>query len=105
MNKTEMVDAVAASTGLAKVDVAKVLNAYTAEIVKVVAKGEQYVSVGFGKFYPYQRKARPGRNPSTGAVIQIPAAIVPRFAAGKAFKDAANAPKKPARKTAKRAKK
>ena len=61
--------------------------------------------IGFGKFYASQRQARTGRNPSTGVEIKIPAAMVPKFSAGKAFKDAVNAPKKPARKARAKAKK
>lgn len=95
MNKTEMIEAVASETGLAKTEVAKVLNAYTAEIIKAVAAGGDYTVIGFGKFYASQRQARTGRNPSTGAEIKIPAAMVPKFTAGKAFKDAVNAPKRP----------
>lgn len=97
MNKTEMIEAVASETGLAKTEVAKVLNAYTDTIVKTVAEGGEYTVIGFGKFYASQRQARTGRNPSTGVEIKIPAAMVPKFTAGKAFKDAVNAPKKPAR--------
>ena len=105
MNKTEMIEAVASETGLAKTEVAKVLNAYTAEIIKAVAAGGDYTVIGFGKFYASQRQARPGRNPSTGAEIQIPAARVPKFTAGKAFKEADHPPKKPARKARAKAKK
>ena len=88
MNKTEMIEAVASETGLAKTEVAKVLNAYTNTIVKTVAEGGEYTVIGFGKFYASQRQARTGRNPSTGVEIKIPAAMVPKFTAGKAFKDA-----------------
>lgn len=105
MNKSEMIDAVAAGTGMPKTDVAKVLNAYTDEIIKTVAKGEDYTVIGFGKFYASKREARDGRNPSTGDVIKIPAAMVPKFSAGKAFKDAVNAPKKRAAKSRCKAKK
>ena len=86
MNKTEMIEAVASETGLAKTEVAKVLNAYTAEIIKAVAAGGDYTVIGFGKFYASQRQARTGRNPSTGAEIKIPAAMVPKFTAGKLLK-------------------
>lgn len=105
MNKTEMIDAVASETGLAKTEVAKVLNAYTSEIIKTVAAGGDYTVIGFGKFYASQRQARTGRNPSTGAELKIPAAMVPKFSAGKAFKDAVNVPKKATKKTRARAKK
>ena len=101
MNKTEMIEAVASETGLAKTEVAKVLNAYTDTIVKTVAEGGEYTVIGFAS----QRQARTGRNPSTGVEIKIPAAMVPKFTAGKAFKDAVNAPKKPARKGRAKAKK
>ena len=104
MNKTEMIEAVASENGLAKTEVAKVLNAYTNAIVKTVAEGGEYTVIGFGKFYASQRQARTGRNPSTGVEIKIPA-MVPKFTAGKAFKDAVNAPKKPARKGRAKAKK
>ena len=63
MNKTEMIEAVASETGLAKTEVAKVLNAYTDTIVKTVAEGGEYTVIGFGKFYASQRQARTGRNP------------------------------------------
>lgn len=105
MNKTEMIEAIASETKLPKTQVAEVLNAYTAEIVKTVAAGGDYTVIGFGKFYASQRQARTGRNPSTGAEIKIPAAMVPKFSAGKAFKDAVNAPKKAARKAHGKAKK
>ena len=105
MNKTEMIEAVASETGLAKTEVAKVLNAYTAEIIKTVAAGGDYTVIGFGKFYGSQRQARTGRNPSPGAEIKIPAAMVPKFSAGKVFKDAVNAPKKTVRKSRAKTKK
>lgn len=71
---------------------------------KQLLPATDYVTVGFGKFYQSERQARTGRNPSTGAKIKIPAAKVPKFSAGKAFKDAVNAPKKAA-KGARKAKK
>lgn len=71
-----MIEAVASETGLAKTEVAKVLNAYTNAIVKTVAEGGEYTVIGFGKFYASQRQARTGRNPSTGVEIKIPAAMV-----------------------------
>lgn len=105
MNKTEMIEAVASETGLAKTEVAKVLNAYTDTIVKTVAEGGEYTVIGFGQILckPAPSAYRP--KPSTGVEIKIPAAMVPKFTAGKAFKDAVNAPKKPARKGRAKAKK
>ena len=59
MNKTEMIEAVASETGLAKTEVAKVLNAYTDTIVKTVAEGGEYTVIGFGKFYAASAKRVP----------------------------------------------
>ncbi len=105
MNKTEMIDAIAAETELTKVDVTKVLNALVEKTVEVVAAGGEFTIIGFGSFKSSVRKAREGRNPSTGAVIKIAEATVPKFVAGKKFKDAVNAPKKPAKRGARKAKK
>ena len=101
-----MIEAVASETGLAKTEVAKdPQRLIPPKLSKAVAAGGDYTVIGFGKFYASQRQARTGRNPSTGAEIKIPAAMVPKFTAGKAFKDAVNAPKKPARKARAKAKK
>ena len=105
MNKTEMIDAITEQTGLTKADVAKVLNAFVEKTVETVAAGGEFTIIGFGSFKSAVRKAREGRNPSTGAVIKIAEATVPKFVAGKKFKDAVNVPKKPARRTKKVAKK
>ena len=102
MNKTEMIDAVAADTGLTKVDVSKVINSLVANTIEAVAKGDDFAIIGFGTFKAAQRQARPGRNPATGKPITIPAATLPKFTPGKAFKEAVNKPKKPARKAAAR---
>lgn len=59
MNKTEMIEAVASETGLAKTEVAKVLNAYTDTIVKTVAEGGEYTAIGFGKFMQASAKRVP----------------------------------------------
>jgi DNA-binding protein HU-beta len=56
--------------------------------VKAVKKGGKVALVGFGTFSVSKRKARTGRNPQTGATMKIPARKVPKFSAGKAFKDA-----------------
>ncbi len=91
MNKTELIAAVAEQSGLTKKDVEKAVSA-TLEIVKAeVAKGGKVQVVGFGTFEARTRKAREGKNPSTGKAITIPEATVPAFKAGKAFKDVVNA--------------
>lgn len=90
MNKTELVDAVAASTGLTKTDTKKTIDAVFEEITKSLKKGEAVQLIGFGTFKTSDRKAREGRNPQTGATIKIAARKVPAFSAGAALKDAVN---------------
>ncbi len=103
MNKTEMIDSIAGSTGLTKVDVAKVINALVDKIISDVAAGQQFTIIGFGTFKSAKRQEREGRNPSTGDKIQIPSATLPKFTPGKKFKEAVNA--KPATKKPAKAKK
>ncbi len=90
MNKTELTDAVAQAADLTKADAARALDAVLSTITSTLAKGEQVGVVGFGTFLVRQRAARTGRNPQTGAEIQIAAATVPAFKPGKALKDAVN---------------
>lgn len=90
MNKTELVDAVAASTGLTKTDTKKTIDAVFEEITKSLKKGDSVQLIGFGTFKSSERKAREGRNPQTGATIKIAARKVPAFSAGAALKDAVN---------------
>ena len=89
-NKTELIAAVAEASGKSKADVKDVLDALTAQIVKTVKAGDEITLVGFGTFKSAKREARTGRNPATGATIQIPASVQPKFVAGKQFKDALN---------------
>jgi len=88
MNKTELVDAIAKNTNLAKINVEEILNVAIDTIKKSVKKGDDVTLVGFGTFTKSKRKARTGRNPQTGKEIKIPATTVPRFRPGKEFKDA-----------------
>ena len=87
MNKSELVSALAASTGLTQKDVAKVLEAFIETIGVTLKKGGEITLVGFGTFKVGERKARTGRNPKTGAAIQIKARKVPSFRPGKGLKD------------------
>ncbi|MFP3606768.1 HU family DNA-binding protein [Paraburkholderia sp. SIMBA_053] len=91
MNKQELVDAVAAATGQSKAAAAETIDAFIGTVTKAVTKGDAVQLVGFGSFSTGARAARVGRNPSTGAEIQVPAAKTVKFTAGKAFKDAVNA--------------
>ena len=92
MNKTELVAAVAAKTGLTKKDTEATINAFVATVEKELTKKDGKVQlIGFGTFEVKARKARTGRNPQKpGEVIKIPASKAPVFKAGKAFKDAVN---------------
>ena len=90
MNKTELTDAVAEAAGMTKADASKALDAVLGSVTAALAKGEQISLIGFGTFLVRDRAARTGRNPQTGAEIQIAAAKVPAFKPGKALKDAVN---------------
>jgi DNA-binding protein HU-beta len=87
MNKGELIDQIAAKASITKKDADIVLTALLDTILETVAKGEKVTLVGFGTFEVRDRAAREGRNPATGATIQIPATKVPAFSAGKLFKD------------------
>ena len=90
MNKNELIDAIDASSELAKADASKALDATIAAITEALKGGDSVSLVGFGTFAVKARAARTGRNPQTGAEIQIAASNVPGFKAGKALKDACN---------------
>lgn len=87
MNKSELVDAIAQKAGATKKDADAILSAAVAVVMESVAGGDKVVLVGFGSFQAKDRKAREGRNPSTGQPIKIPASRVPGFSAGKEFKE------------------
>ncbi len=90
MNKTELTEAVAAATDFTKADAARAVDAVLGTISNTLAAGDQVGIIGFGTFLVRDRAARTGRNPQTGAEIQIAAAKVPAFKPGKALKDAVN---------------
>ena len=90
MNKTELIDAIAASADLPKAAAGRALDAVVDSITEALKKGDQVSLVGFGTFSVKPRAARTGRNPQTGATIHISASNVPGFKAGKALKDAVN---------------
>ena len=88
MNKAELINAVAASTGYSKKDTEAVITAALDTITAALQEGEKVQLVGFGSFEVKKRAARIGRNPKTKESIEIPASVVPVFKAGKALKDA-----------------
>jgi len=90
VNKTELIDAIAAAADLPKASAGRALDAVVDSITETLAKGDQVSLVGFGTFAVKHRAAREGRNPQTGATIQIKASNVPGFKAGKALKEAVN---------------
>lgn len=90
MNKSELVAAVAASAGITQAKAAQVVAAVTDQIANAVARGENVSLIGFGTFLTRERSARTGKNPQTGAAIQIAASKTVGFKPGKALKDAVN---------------
>ncbi|WP_281647191.1 HU family DNA-binding protein [Parendozoicomonas sp. Alg238-R29] len=90
MNKSELVDAIAASADIPKASAGRALDAVIDSITGALTGGDAVSLVGFGTFDVKDRAARTGRNPQTGAPIEIAASKVPSFKAGKALKEAVN---------------
>lgn len=90
MNKTELVNAIAAKTGLSKKDSDAALAATVEAITEALKAGDKVALIGFGTFEVRERSARTGKNPATGATIEIAACKAPAFKAAKALKDAVN---------------
>ncbi|MBE0577272.1 MAG: HU family DNA-binding protein [Desulfuromonadales bacterium] len=90
MTKADLVNSIAEKAGLSKADAEKALKAFTDAVTDALKAGEKVSLVGFGTFSVGERAARQGQNPQTGAKINIPAAKVPKFKAGKALKDSIN---------------
>lgn len=88
MNKAELIDAVAKTGNMKKKDAEAAICAVTSAIVSAMKNGEKVQIVGFGTFDVKTRGARVGRNPKTGASIQVPVTRHPSFSASKALKDA-----------------
>ena len=90
MNKQELISAVAENANLSKKDAEAALAAFVGAVETALKNGEKVQLVGFGSFEVREIAARTGRNPQTGAEMQIAAAKVPSFKAGKALKDLIN---------------
>lgn len=90
MNKTDLVNAIAAKSGLNKKNSEAALNAFVASVEESLKGGDKVVLVGFGTFEVRKRAARKGRNPQTKKEITIPASNAPVFKAGKGLKDKVN---------------
>ncbi|HEU4644548.1 MAG TPA: HU family DNA-binding protein [Burkholderiales bacterium] len=90
MNKADLIEHIAQQAELSKLAAERAVDALVGAVKTNLRKGQAVTLVGFGTFYPGQRAARAGRNPKTGEALQIAAARVPKFRAGKALKDAIN---------------
>lgn len=90
MNKADLIAAIAGTSGLTKADAARALDATTHAITRALTSGDSVAITGFGSFLVRARAARTGRNPQTGATIQISASKVPAFKAGKLLKESVN---------------
>ena len=90
MNKNDLISKVADDTGLTKIDAAKAIESVLDTITGQLASGGDVRLIGFGTFHVTRRNASTGRNPQTGAPLQIPASNQPKFKAGAPLKDAVN---------------
>lgn len=90
MNKQELIGAIADQTGLARGDAGRAVEAVIDTITDALKRGDEVRLVGFGTFTVSRRKASTGRNPRTGAPMQIEASAQPKFKAGKNLKDSCN---------------
>ncbi len=90
MNKANLIDKMASDADITKTAAATALDSLLGSIASTLSQGGKVTLVGFGTYSVSHRKARTGRNPQTGATIQIAAKNVPKFSAGKALKDAVN---------------
>ncbi|MBQ4348025.1 MAG: HU family DNA-binding protein [Clostridia bacterium] len=88
MNKTELINAVAAKAEISKKDAEKALAAVLGSIEDALKAGDKVQLIGFGTFEVKERAARTGHNPKTGEAIEIAAAKIPSFKAGAALKTA-----------------
>lgn len=87
MNKAELIATIAETSGVSKKDTEQVLNAFIATVQKTLKQDGKVQIPGFGSFEVRERAAHSGRNPLTGEAIEIAAAKVPAFKAGKGLKD------------------
>lgn len=90
MNKSELIESIATKSGVTRAVATTMLDATLGTITEALVAGDAVALVGFGTFKVGERAARTGKNPSTGEALEIAAATVPKFTAGKALKDAVN---------------
>lgn len=82
MNKGELIEAIGKSADVSKALSGKVLDSFIGAVIKALRKGDRVALAGFGTFSVVRRKARRGRNPQTGKIINIPAKKAAKFKAG-----------------------
>ena len=105
MNKTELIEAIANETGLAKKDIDAALKSFVNVVSDTLQKKDKVQLIGFGTFETAERAARTGRNPSNGEPLKIAASTLVKFKAGAALKEKVNtkpSKKAPAKKAAKK---
>ncbi|WP_269465904.1 nucleoid-associated protein HU-beta [Xenorhabdus hominickii] len=90
VNKSQLIDKIAVDANISKAAAGRVVDAFISSVSEALKNGDDVALVGFGTFTVRERAARTGRNPQTGKEIQIAAAKVPTFRAGKGLKDAVN---------------
>jgi DNA-binding protein HU-beta len=94
MNKSQLIEAVAADSGLTKTDSALAIDSLLGTVTKTLKKGDEVIITGFGKFSVVKRGARNGVNPRTGEKVKIKASKAPKFSAGATLKQAVSGKKK-----------
>jgi DNA-binding protein HU-beta len=90
MNKSDLINAMAADAGISKAAAKAALESFVDNVTKTLKKGDKVALVGWGTWSVSKRNARTGRNPRTGETIKIKAKKVVRFKAGSKFDDAIN---------------
>jgi len=90
VNKSQLVDKISEGADLSKAAAGRALDSFIEAVGEALQSGDQVSLVGFGTFLLRERASRSGRNPQTGETIEIAAAKIPAFKAGKALKDAVN---------------
>ena len=94
MNKSQLVEAVAADSGLSKADTSRAIESLLDTVTKTLKKGDEVSITGFGKFSVVKRAARQGVNPRTGERVKTKASKAPKFSAGATLKQAVSPKKK-----------
>jgi DNA-binding protein HU-beta len=90
MNKADLIDKIAAASGISKAAAATAIDTTVDSVTAALRKGDRVALIGFGTFSVSQRKARNGRNPQTGATIKIAARKVAKFTPGAELRKAVN---------------